>query len=198
MPATYIRKDGTTVRYETKTYDDEYRQRHREEPYWCQSCHKLIYALNANRHNQTPYHIKRAARTAKQVEPVVVNEPEPEPVVVNEPVPRELKDSLVKDIVMTVKEMKAKAKELNLKGYSKLTKPQLEELLAKGSIAAKETVAELEPKEPMAKEEPAKAKKGKSAWNTFLTEYRLANGVSLKEAMKAKAAFAEWKAKQAK
>lgn len=90
---------------------------------------------------------------------------------------------------MSVSELKAKAKELNLHGYSRLTKPQLEELLAKAMI-----VPQVEVK---TEAEPVKAAKGKSMWNTFLSEYRKENGVSLKEAMKAKDKYQEWKAKQA-
>ena len=99
---------------------------------------------------------------------------------------------------MSVAELKAKAKELNLHGYSKLTKPQLEELLAKALVVEMPVEVKIkvegEDKTARSMEEPMKAK-GKSSWNTFLSEYRKENGVSLKEAMKAKDKYPEWKLK---
>ena len=112
---------------------------------------------------------------------------------------------------MSVKEMKAKAKELNLKGYSKMNKPELEQLITQGNIGAPIEVSREMPvkevkepvkgvKEPAAAEvkEPAATKtKAISPWNAFLSEYRKENNVSLKEAMKQKDAYATWKGKSA-
>jgi hypothetical protein len=98
----------------------------------------------------------------------------------------------------TVKDLRMMAKGQGLKGYSSMTKGELEEFISKASAAMGTT--------PMAKEEikehvkeastPAateKAKRVKSQWNEFLTEHRVKANVSLKEAMKAKDAYAAWK-----
>ena len=204
MPSTYIRKDGTAVRYETKEYNDAYRAAHSEQPVHCKACDKQVSALNLARHMRSAYHKKREEVVA--AEPIAEPEvPEPEPVKEPEPVPLEVKDSRPKIYTMTVKEMKAKAKELNLKGYSKMTKPELEQLITKGNIGAPvETMKEApvkEVKKPAAEaevKEPAATKtKATSPWNSFLSEYRKENNVSLKEAMKQKDAYVTWKGKSA-
>ena len=208
MPSIYTRKDGTAVRYDTKEYDAQYRSALKAEPHWCQSCQKLIGALNVHRHLRSIYHFKRLPEEPEPI-PEPIPEPTPEPVAEPEPVPMELKESRPKIYTMTVKEMKAKAKELNLKGYSKMTKPELEQLITQGNIGApievtkevKEPVKEVkEPAPAPAAEvkEPAATKtKAISPWNAFLSEYRKENNVSLKEAMKQKDAYATWKGKSA-
>jgi hypothetical protein len=208
MPSTYTRKDGTVVRYETKEYDAQYRAAHSEQPVHCKTCDKQVSALNLARHMRSGYHKKREEELvapgqlivagASPPEPEPVKEPEPEPM----PVPLEGFKETIK-IYMTVKDLKAKAKELNLKGFSKMTKPQLEELLQKGTIGTPvETVKEVEVEKPAAAavevKEPAATKtKGISPWNAFLSEYRKEHNVSLKEAMKQKDAYATWKGKSA-
>lgn len=207
MPSTYTRKDGTVVRYETKEYNDAYRAARCEQPIHCKACDKQVSALNLARHMRSAYHLKRAGEgdlrspltplpvesEIEEVKEEVKEEPEPMPV------PMEVKDSRPKIYTMSVKEMKVKAKELNLVGYSKMTKPQLEELLQKGTIGAPvETMKEAPVKPAAAAEvkEPAATKtKAASPWNTFLSEYRKANNVSLKDAMKQKDAYATWKGK---
>jgi hypothetical protein len=200
MPSTYTRKDGTAVRYETKEYNDAYRAAHSEQPVHCKACDKQVSALNLARHIRSAYHQKREEVVAAEPE---VPEPIPEPVKEPEPVVMEVKDSRPKIYTMTVKEMKAKAKELNLKGYSKLTKPELEQLITKGNIGTpvevtKEEVKESAPAPAAAVKEPAATKtKATSPWNAFLSEYRKENNVSLKEAMKQKSAYVTWKGKPA-
>jgi hypothetical protein len=141
--------------------------------------------------------------------PEPVAEPVPEPVAEPEPVVLGINESRTKVYTMSIKEMKAKAKELNLKGFSKMNKSQLEQLITQGNIGApievsrempvKEPVKEV--KEPAAAaevKEPAATKtKAISPWNVFLSEYRKENNVSLKEAMKQKDAYMQWKSKSA-
>ena len=212
MPSTYTRKDGTSIRYETKEYNDAYRAARSEQPIHCKACDKQVSALNLARHMRSAYHKKRAGEgdlrspltplpvesEIEEVKEEVKEEPEPMPV------PMEVKDSRPKIYTMSVKEMKVKAKDLNLKGYSKMTKPQLEELLQKGTIGAPvEVTKEVQPApvkpaaaaEVKVKEPAATKTKPISPWNTFLSEYRKENNVSLKEAMKQKDAYATWKGK---
>ena len=204
MPSAYTRKDGTIVRYDTKEYDAQYRAAHAEETYYCKPCNREITILNVKRHNKSNYHLKRGGHAvplnplAPSDEPEDVSEPEPEPEPESQgvkgdsmpPVLKDLKESLPKLYKMTVKEMKAKAKELNIKGYSRMTKTQLEDLITKGTIGA--PVVDVEVSVP---EAAVHNGKGKSPWNQFLKEHMAANKVTLKEAMQAKEAYAAWKAK---
>jgi len=102
----------------------------------------------------------------------------------------------------TVKDLRICAKGLGLKGYSSLTKSELEEFISKAGpakapememVKAPETV-KAPANEPAAPVE--KKVRTKSTWNTFLSDYRVANNCSLKAAMGAKDAYAEFKAKQ--
>ena len=213
MPSTYTRKDGTSIRYETKEYNDAYRAARSEQPIHCKACDKQVSALNLARHMRSAYHKKRAGEgdlrppltplpvesEIEEVKEEVKEEPEPMPV------PMEVKDSRPKIYTMSVKEMKSKAKELNLKGYSKMNKPELAQLITQGNIGApievtKEVQAapvkeEVKPAAAEVKEPAATKTKTISPWNTFLSEYRKENNVSLKEAMKQKEAYATWKEK---
>jgi hypothetical protein len=98
----------------------------------------------------------------------------------------------------TVKDLRIMAKGQGLKGYSSMTKPQLEEFISKASVAMGNPIAKEEVKEHVAEAStPAateKAKRAKSQWNEFLSEHRVKNNISLKDAMKAKDEYASWKA----
>lgn len=106
----------------------------------------------------------------------------------------------------TVKDLKICAKGLGLKGYSTLTKSELEEMIGKAGVPAQAPVAKKD-EAPMAKEpakEPTvvpeikeKRVRAKSTWNAFLSDYRTTNKCSLKDAMAAKDAYAEFKTKNA-
>ena len=98
----------------------------------------------------------------------------------------------------SVKDLRIMAKGQGLKGYSSMTKHQLEEFITLASTAMGAPIAKEEVKEQVAAAAtPAateKAKRAKSQWNEFLSEHRVKNNVSLKEAMKAKDEYASWKA----
>lgn len=100
----------------------------------------------------------------------------------------------------TVKDLRICAKGLGLKGYSSLTKSELEEFISKaGPAKAPEMETVKAPANEPANEPAAPVEKKvrtKSTWNTFLSDYRVANNCSLKAAMGAKDAYAEFKAKQ--
>lgn len=191
MPATYTKKDGTQVKYDTKAYNELYRTRHKDE-YYCETCQKKISNMSATRHLKTSFHTKRLPKEAEVKEPEVKT-PEPEPV----PEPKENP----KESYMSVKDLKMKAKEMNLHGYSRMTKGQLEEFITKASIVPAGKPFEFEKAPVHEKHEaqsppPAETKpKAKSKWNTFLSEYSKANNVSLKTAMGAKDAWEAYKTK---
>jgi hypothetical protein len=125
---------------------------------------------------------------------------------------------------MSLVELRLLAKELNIKGSSKLNKTQLTEMLEKHGkpaepiavIGQKETVhAVIEPiaekskpkkavkveepmkeaeKAPVPLSESAKKARSPSAWNEFLQAYKAEHGCSLKEAMSKKAEYETFKA----
>jgi hypothetical protein len=120
----------------------------------------------------------------------------------------------------TLKDLKALAKELGIKGTSSAKKEALAQMIESHHMIStiqaqalarmrekeqKKTKAEAEvqvtdaPTDIMMDEsvkEPKPKDRKSSSWNTFLKSYRQENGCSLKEAMKAKDAYVEWKAKQ--
>ena len=107
----------------------------------------------------------------------------------------------------TVKDLRICAKGLKLKGFSTMNKSELEELINKTGVSVKsetmEAKTESSAKPPALKEqEPAvvamdkiRKERTKSTWNNFLTDYRVANNCSLKNAMAAKEAYTEYKSK---
>jgi hypothetical protein len=98
----------------------------------------------------------------------------------------------------TVKDLRMQAKGQGLKGYSSMTKGQLEEFISKAAEAMGAPLDKKEVKEHVAEAAtPAateKAKRSKSLWNEFLSEHRVKNNISLKAAMKAKDEYAAYKA----
>ena len=108
----------------------------------------------------------------------------------------------------TVKDLRICAKGLGLKGFSTMNKGELEELINKTGVAVKTETMEVKvnatpaPAKTTKEKEPAAAamdkirkERTKSTWNNFLTDYRVANNCSLKNAMSAKEAYTEYKSK---
>jgi hypothetical protein len=108
----------------------------------------------------------------------------------------------------TVKDLRICAKGLGLKGFSTMNKGELEELINKTGVAVKTETMEVKvnatpaPAKTTKEQEPAAAamdkirkERTKSTWNNFLTDYRVANNCSLKNAMAAKEAYTEYKSK---
>lgn len=194
----YTKKDGTAVSYDTKNYYKVYRERHSERIH-CEDCNREVAELAFKRHLASTFHANMAARNSRAKPPPMPEERESEPKV--DPVPDSPKEIPALNISMTVKELRSKAKDLNIKGYSRMSKGQLEELINKGTIGNPEPVTKPAPVADVQAvvAEPVKAAKKPNAWNTFLSGFAKEKGLSLKEAMKtAKEAWAEHKAKASK
>jgi hypothetical protein len=189
----YTKKDGTSVNYDTKAYHKVYRERHSER-IRCEDCDREVAELAFKRHLASTFHANMVARNGRSKPPPMPEE--------RDSVPDSPKEIPALNIAMTVKELRSKAKDLNIKGYSRMSKGQLEELINKGTIGNPEPVTKPAPvaeAAPAAVAEPAKPAKKPNAWNTFLSGFAKEKGLSLKEAMKtAKEAWIEHKAKATK
>lgn len=196
----YTKKDGTAVSYDTKNYYKVYRDRHSERMR-CEDCNREVAELAFKRHLASTFHANMVARNGRAKPPPMPEERESEPKEVDS-VPDSPKEIPALNIAMTVKELRSKAKDLNIKGYSRMSKGQLEELINKGTIGNPEPVTKPAPVadvQAVAAPEPAKSAKKPNAWNTFLSGFAKEKGLSLKEAMKtAKEAWIEHKAKATK
>jgi len=125
----------------------------------------------------------------------------------------------------TVKDLRICAKGLGLKGFSTLNKGELEDLIGKAGGCVKTETMEVFAEPPVKVKagvaggsspntktdikaqneqvpavvvEKVRKERTKSTWNNFLSEYRVSNNCSLKNAMAAKDAYAEYKSKGSK
>jgi hypothetical protein len=107
-------------------------------------------------------------------------------------------------IMVNCKELRDLAKELKIRGYSKMNKQQLVDAVegyAKATKPADPVEAPSQPKdtEPTEAPTPAPPKKARSStspWVAFCREYSKEQGIPYKEAMKSKDQYLEWKSKR--
>ncbi len=93
------------------------------------------------------------------------------------------------------KELRSIAKELSIRGYSKMNKAQLTSAIEGDVEPATDAVDAEAPKHlklSVPKEEKT-ARKSTSKWVAFCKEYSKENGVSYKEAMSKKSEYDAWK-----
>ena len=119
-----------------------------------------------------------------------------------------------------LKELKMKAKESNLRGYSKMRKQDLVNLLTEKLgqnweqdatfnrlttdssdvgdtvITQRSTPRNRQTSDPSPLKQVTQPKKPKNIWNQFLSEYSVQHNVGLKEAMKQKEAYQTWKSER--
>lgn len=110
----------------------------------------------------------------------------------------------------SAKELRDIAKDLGIRGYSKMNKSQLTESI-EGHVKSNKALAEKSvPKEssepaqqpvkvesePAPAPAPAKSKRTKSPWVSFCQEYSKEHGVTYKEAMSKKDEYNTWKSKK--
>lgn len=105
--------------------------------------------------------------------------------------------------MVNCKELRDLAKELKIRGYSKMNKQQLVDSVEGYAKATKPAEPPAAPKaEPPSKPEPTEAptpaapRKGRastSPWVAFCREYSKEQGIPYKEAMKSKDKYLEWK-----
>ena len=95
----------------------------------------------------------------------------------------------------SAKELREIAKDLGLRGYSKMNKTQLTESIEGHVKTSKELVAKSVPKEePTEAPVPTKQKrKSNSPWVAFCRDYARENGVTYKEAMTKRSEYDSWK-----
>lgn len=101
----------------------------------------------------------------------------------------------------SAKELRDIAKDLGLRGYSKMNKSQLTEAIEGHVKSNKELAEKSVPKvESEPAQEPVKASRPKRAstspWVAFCKEYSKSNGVTYKEAMSKKDEYNAWKSKK--
>lgn len=97
----------------------------------------------------------------------------------------------------SAKELRDIAKELGLRGYSKMNKGQLTEAIESQVRHNKSEVAKVTESEPETSPTPAPAPKQKrtsnSPWVQFCREHSKEQGITYKEAMTKKDEYAKWK-----
>ena len=93
----------------------------------------------------------------------------------------------------TSRELRTIAKEMNIRGYSKMNKAQLTSAI-EGTVAEEVTVEKTLDSESVPK--PVKeARKSTSKWVKFCKEHSQENGITYKAAMSCKDEYALWKDK---
>ena len=104
--------------------------------------------------------------------------------------------------MVNCKELRDLAKELKIRGYSKMNKQQLVEAVEGYAKATKpaeppvEAPAKTEPTEAPTPAAPKKGRASTSPWVAFCREYSKEQGIPYKEAMKSKDKYLEWKSKR--
>lgn len=99
----------------------------------------------------------------------------------------------------SAKELRDIAKDLGLRGYSKMNKGQLTDAIEGHVKSSKELANKTAPKEPPADTTPAPVKEKRpkrastSPWVAFCKDYSEKNGVTYKEAMSKKEEYNTWK-----
>ncbi len=102
----------------------------------------------------------------------------------------------------SAKELREIAKDLKIRGYSKMNKAQLTESIEQHARSEKPEGAELKisvPKEVSAVknertgDDVKRTRTSKSPWVTFCQEYAKTHGVTYKEAMSKREEYSEWK-----
>jgi len=94
----------------------------------------------------------------------------------------------------TASELRAIAKEMGIRGYSKMNKASLTAAI-EGTVSDKPEVSADVGGHSVAK--PEKAKRAPSKWVKFCQEYSKANNITYKAAMSKKDEYKEWQTKQA-
>ena len=96
----------------------------------------------------------------------------------------------------TSRELRTIAKEMNIRGYSKMNKAQLTSAI-EGTVAEEVTVEHVEKTlDSKSVPKPVKeARKSTSKWVKFCKEHSQANGITYKAAMSCKDEYALWKDK---
>ena len=94
----------------------------------------------------------------------------------------------------TASELRSIAKEMNIRGYSKMNKSQLTAAI-EGTVSDKPEVSTEVGSASVAKAE--KTKRAPSKWVRFCQEYSKANNITYKAAMSKKDEYKEWQTKQA-
>jgi|TARA_R100000951_G_C2604863_1_gene169309 hypothetical protein len=95
----------------------------------------------------------------------------------------------------SAKELREIAKDLGLRGYSKMNKTQLTESIEGHVKTSKDLVAKSTPKEEST-EAPAPVKqkrKSNSPWVSFCRDYAKEHGVTYKEAMTKRSEYDSWR-----
>ena len=97
----------------------------------------------------------------------------------------------------TASELRAIAKEMNIRGYSKMNKSQLTAAI-EGTVPdiGGHSVPEQVEQEQVEQVEKPKAKRAPSKWVRFCQEHSKAEGITYKQAMSEKDAYKEWQTKQ--
>ncbi len=106
----------------------------------------------------------------------------------------------------SAKELRDIAKDLGIRGYSKMNKSQLTDSieghvkgnkeLAEKSVPKEASEPAQEPVKVESEPAPNKTKRTKSPWVSFCQEYSKENGVTYKEAMSKKDEYNSWKSKK--
>lgn len=103
--------------------------------------------------------------------------------------------------MVSCKELRDLAKELKIRGYSKMNKQQLVDSVegyAQSTKPAEPKADEPkpEPTEPVKVKMPKKGRPSTSPWVAFCREYSKEQGIPYKEAMLQKEKYLEWKSKR--
>jgi len=97
----------------------------------------------------------------------------------------------------SAKELREIAKDLGLRGYSKMNKTQLTESIEGHVKTSKDLVAKSVPKEETTEAPvsvpPKQKRKSNSPWVAFCRDYARDNGVTYKEAMTKRSEYDTWK-----